>query len=255
MRYACIFCEVLFRECCLAAAESDAVIDFIQLPKGLHDTPDELRRRVQSEIDKLEGGPEHITTLNNEAVPAGKYDAILLGYALCSNGIVGLSTAKTPLIVPRAHDCISLLLGSKETYREYFDTHHGAYWYSAGWIERGMTAANESKEDKLARYIEKYGEDNAEYLLEMEESWVKEYQWGTYINWELSTVARDRQFTRDCASYFGWNYDEIPADRRLLYDFFNGQWDNDRFLIVRPGEHIEPSNDPTIIKACSVAIV
>lgn len=235
MRYACIFCEVLFREFCLAAADSDAVIDFIQLPQGLHSVPAELRQRVQAEIDALE---------------PGKYDAILLGYALCSNGVVGLTSQHTPLVIPRGHDCVTLLLGSKDVYREYFDSHHGIYWYSSGWIERTLQPGRERREITLAHYIEKYGEENAEYLMEMEQSWFKEYQWATYIDWGLPTAERDRAFTRECAEYLGWHYDEIRGDRKLIFDFFRGQWDPELFLLVPPGECIEPSHAPTIMKSC-----
>ena len=52
------------------------------------------------------------------AVDAAKYDAIILGYTLCSNGVVGLSAgSESP--VPR-HDCITLFLGGEERYLNYF---------------------------------------------------------------------------------------------------------------------------------------
>lgn len=250
MRYACICCEVLSRELCLAAAQADATVDLILMPQGLHNTPDALRARVQEEISRLEHGPEHVV-YENYAVSQTKYDAILLGYALCSNGVVGLTSSNVPLVIPRGHDCITLLLGSKEAYREYFDSHHGIYWYSSGWIERTLQPGRERRELTLQHYTEKYGEDNAEFLMEMEQNWYKEYQWATYIDWALPTAERDRAFTRECAEYLGWNFDEVPGDRQLLYDFLNGQWDRERFLVVQPGECIEPSHDPTIVKACA----
>jgi len=40
-------------------------------------------------------------------------------------------------VVPRAHDCITLLLGSKERYAKLFGERPGTYWYSAGWLEIG----------------------------------------------------------------------------------------------------------------------
>ena len=36
---------------------------------------------------------------------------ILLGYGLCGNGLDGLSARHTRLVLPRAHDCIGLLMG------------------------------------------------------------------------------------------------------------------------------------------------
>ena len=251
VRLACIYCEVLARELYLAAAASDAIVDLIQLPQGLHNIPAELRRRVQSEIDRLEGGPEHVRAENTEAIPAPKYDAILLGYALCSNGVVGLTSQQIPLVIPRGHDCVTLLLGSKEQYRDYFDSHHGIYWYSSGWIERTLQPGRARQELTLQRYIDLYGDENAEYLMEMEQNWYREYEWATYINWDLATTEHDRQFTRECAEFLGWQYDEIQGDRRLLNDFLQGTWDAEHFLVIPPGSCIEPSHDPSIMKSCA----
>ena len=251
MRYAFIGCEVLFREFCLAAAGADAVIDPVMMPQGLHCVPAELRARVQQEIDRLENGPEHVPYGEAEVMPPPRYDAILLGYALCSNGVVGLSAQRIPLVIPRGHDCITLLLGSMERYRDYFDTHRGIYWYSSGWIERTLQPGRERWELTRQRYIAQYGEDNADYLMEMEQGWFKEYRWATYINWHLPTTERDQAFTRDCATFLGWEYDELEGDPKLMEDLMNGQWDDERFLVTPPGSCIEPSHDPTIMKSCS----
>jgi hypothetical protein len=251
VRYAFLGCEVLFRESCLAAAHARAVLDFVMLPQGLHNTPADLRARVQQEIDRLDPGPEQVDAANTRELPPSKYDAILLGYALCSNGVVGLTAHTVPLVIPRGHDCVTLLLGSKEAYRDYFDTHRGIYWYSSGWIERTMQPSRARYELTRRHYGEQYGEENADFLMEMEQGWFKEYSWATYINWDLPTANLDRAYTRDCAEFLGWQYDEVQGDRQLMYDFFDGRWDPERFLVVPPGSVIEPTHDPTIMKACA----
>ena len=251
MRYAFIGCEVLLREFYLLAARAESILDPVILPQGLHNTPPELRARVQQEIDRLDGGPEHLLYEERDVLPLPRFDAILLGYALCSNGVVGLTARRTPLVIPRGHDCITLLLGSKEAYRDYFDSHRGIYWYSAGWIERTLQPGRARREMTRNYYLEKYGEDNADYLMEMEQSWYQEYNWATYLNWGLPTVERDRAYTRDCADFLGWRYDEIACDQTLFRDFLNGHWDEERFLVIPPGECIEPSHDPTILKSCA----
>ena len=63
MRFAFIGCEVLFREFCLAAARADAVLDVIMLPQGLHCVPNDLRARLQQEIDRLETGRPGVCAL------------------------------------------------------------------------------------------------------------------------------------------------------------------------------------------------
>ena len=48
-----------------------------------------------------------------DRTPEGVYDAILLGYGLCGNGLAGVTARHTRLVLPRAHDCIGILMGSR----------------------------------------------------------------------------------------------------------------------------------------------
>ncbi len=225
------------REAYLCAARSKNLIDVVLMEQGLHDEPDRLRRQVQKALE---------TTHDVQGRP---YDASLLGYGLCSNGIAGL-TSKIPVVVARGHDCITLLLGSKERYKEYFDSHRGVYWYSPGWIESGKMPGRERYEALLAEYREKYGEDNAEYLMEVEQSWISEYNWATYIDWGMVDSEKYRRFTRQCAEFLGWSYDELKGDPALMQKMVDGQWDEEEFLVLKPGEKIaEDVTNQGIIKA------
>lgn len=198
------------------------------------------RKNCEKEVQKALD-----VTSDNQGRP---YDASLLGYGLCSNGIVGL-TSKIPIVAPRGHDCITLLLGSKDRYREYFDSHRGTYWFSPGWIEtdnqpaawRGLAFGGPGKERferTLKEYVEKFGEDNAKYLVETEQSWTKEYKWATYIDWELANAEQEKQFTKKAAEYLGWKYDEVKGDSGLMQRLVDGRWNEEEFLIVQPGQKI-----------------
>ena len=225
------------REAYFCAASSDNVIDMVFMQQGLHNEPDKLRREVQEALDR--------TADSNGRV----YDASLLGYGLCSNGIVGLS-AGIPIVVPRGHDCITLLLGSKEKYKEYFDSHHGVYWYSPGWIDTDTQPGKERYEKTLKEYIEKYGDDNARFLMDSEQGWFKEYNWATYIDWGFANVAQEKSYTKRCAEFLGWNYDELKGDPGLMQRLFDGQWRESEFLVVQPGQKIgEDLTNEGIIKA------
>ena len=237
MRLQFIACKVLQREAYLCAARSRNVVDVVLMPQGLHNEPDKLRSEVQKALERdvdIQGRP---------------YDACLLGYALCSNGIVGL-TARVTTVVPRGHDCITLLLGSKEKYREYFDSHRGVYWYSAGWIENNCQPSRERYEEMCKRYVEKYGEDNADYLMQMEQGWWKEYAWATYVDWDLLDSEHYRHYTQDCAKFLKWNYDELKGDQLLMQRLVDGEWDEDSFLVLKPGQKIAADViSPRIVKA------
>ena len=225
------------REAYFCAARSPNIIDIVTMPQGLHEQPEKLTAEVQKALD--------ITSDNQ----GDTYDATLLGYGLCSNGIAGLSS-KIPIVVPRGHDCVTLLLGSKEKYQQYFDSHRGVYWYSGGWIESGKQPGKERYEQLLKEYKEKYGEDNAQYLMETEQKWAKEYGWATYIDWGLANAKQEKKFTKSCAEFLGWEYDELKADPSLMQRLLDGKWDEKDFLIVQPGQKItEDLTNPGIIKA------
>ena len=232
-RYKIIACHVLWRELCHFAAQSRNVFDFQFLQQGLHCTPDLLRTELQAAIDAVDG----------------EVAAVLIGYGLCSNGVVGIRARGTRLVVARGHDCITHLLGSKERYRQYFDAHPGTYWYSPGWIDTSTQPGRERYEQTYQTYVEKYGEDNAQYLMEAEQGWFKEYSNAAYVDLGFGANEHYKQYTRDCARWLGWNYDELQGDPRLLQRFVAGEWNKEDFLIVEPGQRIVPSHDERIIKA------
>ena len=128
MRLKLITCEIFYREFCSVMARSPNTVDMEFLPKRLHDIGVEgMRTRLQAALD---------------CVDDPRYEAVLMGYALCNNGVVGLTAGKYPLVIPRAHDCITLFLGSAERYLEYFNNHPGVYFETTGWIERGKADGN-----------------------------------------------------------------------------------------------------------------
>lgn len=238
-KFKLIGCKVLMRELYQLASESGNVVDILWKKQELHNTPDILRQQVQDAIDAAEAEEE-------------QYDAILLGYCLCSNGIVGLKTAKTPLVIPRGHDCVTMLLGSKERYKEIFDRFSGGiYWYSPGWIEHTLMPGPERYETIYQQYSDKYGQDNAQYLMEMEQGWLKEYKCAIYVDWANKHRPDCEQYTQHCAEYLKWEYHREQGQDSLLKELLDGAWDESRFLVVKPGQVVQPSFDDNIIRTGS----
>lgn len=232
MKLYAIACEILTRECCRAIQNSPHSVFLDMQQFNLHIEPDKLRSTVQQAID---------------AVPAGKYDYILLAYGLCSRGTAGIEARDTPIIIPRAHDCITLLLGSRERYQEEFTKHPGTYYFSAGWVERNegddrqgiMEAVKDIQEqERYKEYVEKFGEENAQFLIEQEHLWLDNYNRAAFIDGGVGDISSYRDFTKRFAEGHDWKYEEVTGDTRLVDRLFNGDWDDDEFLIVQPGQRI-----------------
>lgn len=251
MVYKVIACKVLSREISTLIPRNPNFIDVTYLRQGLHDTPDKLRQVVQEKIDDIEEDRD-MNSLSWGA-EGKRIDAIILVYGLCSNGIQGVRSKRYPIVVPRAHDCITLLLGSKERYTQYYNELGGrAYWYTPGWIENTSMPSEERFQFLKEKYLRDFGEENAEYLLETELGWQKNYEHIAYVSWDNILQEGFTDFAKSCADYFQWQYHNFHGDDVLLHDLLHGNWDEERFLVVPPGEVIEPSYDDGIVtrKAC-----
>ncbi|MGC8667825.1 MAG: DUF1638 domain-containing protein [Chthonomonadales bacterium] len=241
-RFKLISCEVFYREMCWVVARSPNVVDLYFLPKGLHDigaVP--MRDRVQAAID---------------AVDKHRYDAVLLGYGLCNNGLAGVCARGLPLVLPRAHDCITLFLGSKERYLEYFNANPGVYFKTSGWIERGenpgelsqLSIQRQTGMDKtFDELVAKYGEENARYLWDTLVNTTRNYSCFTYIEMGVEGDDRYEQWTREEARQRGWAFQKLRGDLSLIERLVNGPWSPSEFLVVPPGRRIGARYDEAIV--------
>jgi hypothetical protein len=248
MFFRIIACEIAVRELFHTAARSKHLIDLDFLTQGYHDTPAIGQKEIQKRID---------------GVPAGKYDAVLLGYGLCSNILAGITTTHTRLVIPRAHDCITFFLGSKERYQTCFNERPGTYYYTSGWIEcaqrRGQTgglwgtsapaSANLSLQASYREWVEKYGEEQAKFLLEEMGRWTNSYTHGTLIEFEFLRHLQLQEQVRQICADKQWQYNELPGDLSLLQRLVDGEWPEADFLVVEPGQKVVPSFDDKVIRA------
>ena len=242
-----ISCEAFSREFYSAAASSPHVLDMSFLAFGLHNTPDKLREAIQTAVDETD---------------SAVYDYIVLGYCLCSRGTADIVSGSVPIVIPRAHDCITVFLGSRAAYDEEFGSNPGTYYYSPGWIERkegessqgGMVDVKASQyEGQYLEYVEKYGEENAQFLMEQEASWHANYTRAAFIDTGLGPHAQYRQFVEGIARDRGWEYAEIVGSTDLVRRLLHGNWDGEDFLMVPPHHRICESFDKLVLtcRECS----
>jgi len=243
VRLKVIACEIVFREVSYLAARSRNIVDLAFMPKGLHDIEtSRMLERIQAEVDRTD--PEIV-------------EAIALAYGLCNNGIVGLEARKVYIVVPRAHDCITFFIGSKERYKEYFFAHPGTYFRTTGWSERKSAAEIEEKimsqlglNRTFEEYKQKYGEGAARYIMEIMGSWKKNYSRLCYIAMDIAEHLRYDEKARGEAQEKGWQFEHRQGDIGLLQRLLNGPpWEGQDFLILKPGETVIATNKDDIIAA------
>ncbi len=161
-------------------------------------------------------------------------EVVLLGYGLCSNGIVGVLSRAASLVMPRVHDCIALLLGSRERYEAEVAECAGTYFITSGWAKYGNTSLTAYKDE----YIPKYGEETARYI---SEECLKHYTRVALIDHGAGDLAFGRAHAREFADTFHLSYAEIPGSLDYLRRLITGPWDEEDFVRVPPGSPISPT--------------
>lgn len=244
MKIKCIACEALARPIYLSAALSPHIVDITLMKIGLHNEPVILSQRLQAEID---------------AASASQYDAIVLGYALCGKAAHGLAARNIPLVIPKAHDCITLFLGSRDKYNQQHAACPGTYWYEQDYIERGALAdtpfalgSPAGTEHDIGKvydeYVKKYGKDNADYLMEVMGAWQSHYVRAVFIDTGIAVNHLVEDQAKSQAERRGWKYERIQGDLILIRRLLAGEWDQD-YLVLKDGQKICMTYDENVIGA------
>lgn len=113
----------------------------------LHNEPKKLFELLQNKINELSG-----------------FDEILIMYGLCGHATSDLRAKDCPITLLKVHDCFSILLGGKDRFIELFSNRLSTGWNSASYRLDDF-GYNKTSQEYL-NYVEEYGEDNADYLME-----------------------------------------------------------------------------------------
>lgn len=214
-RKAVIACAVMKYE--FEKAIGDRPIDLHLLEQGLHDKPKEM--------------PGHIIKKVTE-VAAGNPEEIILGYGLCSNGVVGVGGGRSPLVAPRCHDCISMLLGSAERYNEVFHQNPGTIYLSAGWMDEC--------DDPLGylekKYIPRLGEKKAWRAIALE---LAHYTHFCYIDNGLGDTERLKARALENCRAFQKEYKEIKGSLEYFEKLIDSPPEGPEVIRLKPGQQLD----------------
>ncbi len=197
------------------SAENAIFMDY-----GLHRQPGKMTRVLQEEIDKIEAS-----------------SLILLGYGLCGKGLAGIKSGKHTLKIPRVDDCIAILLGSRQAYRQEFNAAPGTYYLSKGWLESGSHPLKEYEE-----YLEKYGAEKTAWIMDQQ---YQHYERLVLVGHSQSDLETYRPQALKVARYcerWDMRYEELLGSdeyvRRLIDASAVPDNNSEDFVIISPGGEI-----------------
>ncbi len=191
---------------------------------GLHRTPQLMTPALQAELDRL---PEPST--------------VILGYGLCGNGLDGLKAGRHTLIVPRADDCIAMLLGSYARYIEEFSAEPGTYYLTKGWLESGSHPLKEYRE-----LVDQYDPATADWLID---EMYRNYKRLVLVAPTPEELEAYRPLAQEvaafCAERWGYRYEERLGSTAFVEQLIalapGLSQSNADFLIIPPGGEISAS--------------
>jgi hypothetical protein len=198
----------------------DLAADVVFLDYGLHEVPARLASQLQETIDQI----EHPSL-------------IVLGYGLCGNGLNGIRAGVRMLLVPRADDCIALLLGSRRAYAREFGSVPGTYYLSKGWLESGSHPLGEYEE-----YVPRYGPAQAMWIMDQQYQHYERLVLVAHSRADLEKYRPEAQQVAQFCERWGMRYEEILGSDtyiRRLVELATALEDVDGdFLVIPPGAEI-----------------
>ncbi len=226
-----IACAVLAVDLKFQARKMGMDLKYRFLEAGLHNNPKVLQEKLQKAIDDI----------------SAKKDAcrIVIGYGVCGRGTIGVRSRRTPLVIPKVHDCIALFLGGDRAYQEQFKTFPGTYYLSAGWCEEHSEPMSQrmrqtwfgSEKIDFNDLVESHGRKTADSTFAFLNSWQKNYQRAAFIDTRAKSSPRYETRAREMAHAYGWEYATIQGSHELISKMMTLEKSTDEILVVPP-EHV-----------------
>jgi hypothetical protein len=98
------------------------------------------------------------------------------------------------------------------------------------------------------RYADRYGEENADFLIDHWRSSLFQYRRAALITWDELDRPEYHEHARAAGESFGWRCEVLRGSKALLERVVNGEWRSDETVIAEPGETFELGTDEEVVK-------
>jgi len=187
---------------------------------GLHRLPSNLQWTLQDAIDSIK-----------------QPSLVVVGYGLCGNGLDGIKARQHTLLIPKADDCITMLLGSYKAYMREFEAEPGTYYLSKGWLESGSHPLKEYHE-----ISEKYGPEDADWIMDQQYQHYSRLALVAHTPEDLDKYRPEAEEVARYCERWGYRYEEILGSdayvRRLVEVAAAIDKADKDFVVVPPGGEI-----------------
>lgn len=173
-----------------------------------HNQPKQLTEAIQNEINQ---------SLN--------YEKIIILYGVCGGALLPLYTKDIPLVIVRVHDCMSILLGSKQRYDALTQQNKSLNW-SCYALKKDHYV-----NDTLSKWEELYDEETIEYLKSI---LIPEKDF--YISFDME---EEKEYLHDEENI-------LKGDLSFLNDILH--LNSSEILYVYPHQRIKQTLDEEVIK-------
>lgn len=213
-----IACEVMREE--LLAVTPTQVVEFEFISIGLHVYPEKLRVELQKLLDESRG-----------------FERVVLAFGLCGGAVKALYSLAQPLTIPRVHDCIPVLLGSKESFDHLRREETGTLYHTCGWM-KGMKGVLGDKSilSDYRRICEKYGEKKTNSILKR---MYDGYRRVLFIHTGHPEEETYKGRSLEIARLLNLRHDEMEGESTYIEKIVNGPYTEQDFITIAPGDSLE----------------
>lgn len=192
------------------------------------------RGNMFDRIDWIESGLHNVTERLKEEITAGleeirDVDCVVIGFGACGNALAGITAGDFEMILPKADDCISIMLGSYQRKREIMKQGE-TYFLTRGWLGG---ESNIYKEYLFT--VEKYGKEMADIIYE---EILGKYKHLGIIDTKAYDYERFLKETAVMAEELHLHQLPIEGDLSYLERLLTGFWDGGDFICIAPHQTI-----------------